>query len=158
MIRGAELSNCGRYRHALWRIWDENKQHLVFCMLNPSTADAEEDDPTIRKCVGFATRAGYGGIVVVNLFDWRATDPKELTADKELLGPRRLSLCDRMGGQDVVLAWGANARRFPERAAWVTSMARICAGRVFHIKLLDDGVPAHPLMLPYSLPLTEMRQ
>ena len=90
MMKGAVISDCKRYRYRLWRIWNGSQSRLVFVMLNPSTADGEQDDPTIRKCVGFAERLGYGGIEVVNLFAWRATDPRRATRDSTCTRPRRI--------------------------------------------------------------------
>lgn len=80
---GAIFSDCGKYRFSLFRIWDRSKPFVYFMMHNPSTADASEDDPTIRRCIGFAKSWGYGGIYVGNLYSYRATDPKELK-DKSL--------------------------------------------------------------------------
>src|SRR5437868_12651695 len=72
----AVISPCGKFRYRLTRQWGEGAA-LPFVMLNPSTADAEQDDPTIRKCVGFAKRMGYDGIEVVNLYAYRATKPTQ---------------------------------------------------------------------------------
>ena len=75
---GAILSECGTYRYQLWRIWDATKPLVLWIMHNPSTADAKQDDPTIRRVTGFTKAWGYGGFYVGNLFPYRATDPKEL--------------------------------------------------------------------------------
>lgn len=75
--RGAMLSDCRRYRYRLWRRWGDGPT-VLFVMLNPSTADALQDDPTIRRCIGFAQRWGAGRLEVVNLYAWRATNPREL--------------------------------------------------------------------------------
>lgn len=75
--RFADISDCGRYRWRLSRRWDDGPQ-ACFVMLNPSTADGLDDDPTVRRCVRFARGWGYGELVVVNLFPYRATDPGEL--------------------------------------------------------------------------------
>lgn len=75
---GAVISECGLYRYRLWRIWDDSKPLCMFVMHNPSTADAQEDDPTIRRCVGFAKSWGYGGIYIGNLSPYRATKPTEM--------------------------------------------------------------------------------
>lgn len=80
MIKTASLSADGLYRYRLDRIWDEDRAIVNFVMLNPSTADADTDDATIRKCIKFAQDWGHGGIIVTNLFAWRATDPRELKA------------------------------------------------------------------------------
>jgi hypothetical protein len=78
--RTATISDCGRYRYTLGRTWSDEPP-VLFVMLNPSTADADVDDNTISKCIGFAKRWGHGGITVVNLYAWRATNPKELPDD-----------------------------------------------------------------------------
>ena len=75
---GAHFSPCERYRYRLWRCWDASKWKLAIIGLNPSTATHEEDDPTIRRCIGFAKRDGYGGLLMLNLFALRSTDPKGL--------------------------------------------------------------------------------
>ncbi len=75
---GAHLSPCRQYRYRLWRDWDPGAGRCVFVGLNPSTADEHTDDPTIRKCVGFAKRWGFGAIDMVNLFAYRSTSPKGL--------------------------------------------------------------------------------
>lgn len=148
----AWISECGKYRYRLTRRFGEGPD-LVFLMLNPSTADAEQDDPTIRKCLGFARRLGYGGIVVVNLFALRATDPAALwkapTGERE--GPANWAICQStIRDADVVLAWGAHARRVPEKTLHISTYAEQNARRVIVLRRLSDGTPAHPLMLPYD--------
>ncbi len=86
VTKEAVISDCGRYRYRLTRRWGDGPL-LSFIMLNPSTADAEVDDPTIRRCMGFARRDGYGGIVVGNLYAFRTTKPKALFAADNPLGP-----------------------------------------------------------------------
>ena len=84
--RGAELSGCGRYRYKLWRIWDPDLPPILFVMLNPSTADANSDDRTIRRCVAFAKRDGFGGLLVGNLFAYRTPYPRVLRKAEEPVG------------------------------------------------------------------------
>src|ERR1700749_3282622 len=84
----AVISDCKKYRYLLRRTWDERRIRVLFIMLNPSTADAEIDDPTIKSCVRLCKENGFGSIEVVNLFGWRATDPKELLEVDDPVGPR----------------------------------------------------------------------
>ena len=78
MTKDAEISKCGCYRYALWRVWSEDVSCAMFVGLNPSIADAEGDDPTLRRCIAYARSWGYGGVCIGNLFAYRATDPNEL--------------------------------------------------------------------------------
>src|ERR1700677_1476546 len=84
--KNAMISPCEKYRYRLERFWGPGHA-LPFVMLNPSTADANIDDPTIRRCMGFSRREGAGGIIVVNLFAYRATEPSDLPAGAERIGP-----------------------------------------------------------------------
>src|SRR5690348_16099160 len=109
MKRDAVISDCGRYRYSLSRWgWDERSGRCVFIMLNPSTADASVDDPTIRRCINFAQGWGYGMLEVVNLFAWRATFPKELALAPDPVGPHNGEYLTRAItiGDITVCAWG----------------------------------------------------
>ena len=78
IIANAVISECGKYRYSLTRIWDESKPKVMFIMLNSSTANANNDDPTIRRCINFAKAWGFGDLYVCNIFAYRATNPQEL--------------------------------------------------------------------------------
>lgn len=152
---GAILSFCQRYRYALWRKWDPALPAMAWVMLNPSTADERSDDPTIRKCIGFAKRMNYGGIIVVNLFAWRATNPAQLPQVPEPVGPDNDTSIASAIAYDfvgaVVCGWGRPAhRRVAVRALAVARILR--AGRVSPTCLhaTKDGHPGHPLYLPYT--------
>ena len=82
----ASMSQCGLYRYTLWRVWDESKPACVFVGLNPSTADASEDDATIRRCVRFAKDWDCGELLMLNLFAFRATRPKDMLAACDPVG------------------------------------------------------------------------
>lgn len=154
--RGAVISQCKQYRYQLWRIWDANKPLLMFIMLNPSTADSENDDPTLRRCIGFANKFGFGGLYVCNLFAFRATDPKELLrrnrAGLDIIGPENDDFLTETAErcEEIVLAYGAGSP-IPGRAAEVVLMFRycLCLGKT------SKGDPRHPLYLPY---LTELQR
>src|SRR5262245_17219162 len=112
MERTALFSPCGRFRYRLGRRWGEGPK-VGFVLLNPSTADEERDDPTIRRCIDFGQRLGFGGLEVVNLYAYVATDPIDLRRAGYLVGPENdrhiaeaVAECDK-----VVLAWGVHAGR-----------------------------------------------
>ncbi len=166
----AQLSACGGYRYLLWRSWgEESNQHpasLAFVMLNPSTADAHVDDPTIRRCIGFARAWGFNDLVVVNLFALRATDPTVVAAAlaagrPDPVGPENDdAICAAaFTVSDVVLAWGAFD---PGKASRATLQARVNrvlelvtpGNRVWTIgDLTKGGAPRHPLYLPSTAPM-----
>uniref|UniRef100_UPI00260AFB77 DUF1643 domain-containing protein n=1 Tax=uncultured Halomonas sp. TaxID=173971 RepID=UPI00260AFB77 len=75
------------YRYALWRVWSNHSPLLIVSMLNPSTADHRKDDPTIRRVIGFAKRDGFGGIIVLNAYAFRATNPRNMLAASDPVGP-----------------------------------------------------------------------
>lgn len=148
----------GPYRYYLERQWDDNKPLLPFMMLNPSTADAEQDDATIRKCIGFAERGGYGGVSVVNLFAYRATDPMDLWEAQRhgtnIVGPsNNYAYLEYLQGF-VVCAWGSQATGH-ERVKQVMEGLKHSSIKTYCLKLNADGSPAHPLMLPYTCALME---
>jgi hypothetical protein len=139
--RGAVLSDCKSYRYRLSRIWDEEKAKAMFVMLNPSTADAKKDDPTIRRCVGFAKEWGYGGIYVGNLYAYRTTNRKALNQVEDPVGPdnkfhvrKMAKLCEK-----IICAWGFSQGPPPD---WLRDV-----GNLFYLDQNKDGTPSHPLYL-----------
>lgn len=151
MRRSAEISPCGRYRYELRRTWDKQKHTLVACMLNPSTADAEKDDPTIRRLIGFATLWGYGGLCVVNLLAFRASHPKDLPGNiAEAIGPDNNLYIDsaftmaRHRNTPALAAWGNLPPQMIATRDKLLARARhhmvhlVCLGRTL------DGFPKHP--------------
>lgn len=157
----AVLSQCGTYRYALGRTWNDLGPTLIFLMLNPSTADHAADDPTIRKCVGFARRERCGGIAVVNAFAMRATDPRELydaiRVGKDAVGPHnheaiRIVVGGVLLGK-LVLATGRPkwvALRSPIKMAHAEAM---CWRLAWCLGVNSDGSPRHPLYLRADTPL-----
>lgn len=141
---GATISDCGTYRYELWRNWRDDVR-VNFVMLNPSTADAIQDDPTIRRCVGFAKGWGFGGMVVTNLYALRATDPREVAKHGAPIGPDNDTYLFTRAATSalVVLAWGVHGG---PRGDTVATMLRVfrpgCIGRT------KTGHPRHPLYLP----------
>ncbi|ESY72333.1 hypothetical protein X740_33330 [Mesorhizobium sp. LNHC221B00] len=178
--KGAQLSRCGTYRYRLWREWrlhpepaqwsmwtdDRGKPVLdgagaqlgdpkacVFIMLNPSTADANDDDPTIRRCVGFARAWGYDRMEVLNLFAYRATDPRALLSlnhNDDPVGEGNQGAFDHVMTRDypvgkIICAWGAHGGHLGQdetALGWIGDRERFALG------MTKDGHPKHPLYLP----------
>jgi len=153
---GATFSPDRRYRYDLWRVWREGGRRINFVGLNPSTANETSDDPTIRRCVGFAVKWGYGEMHMLNLFAFISTDPRQLcypTADP--VGPENDSYLKRLN-TDVVFAWGSWGKlhvfNIEVRADAVRRMIpnAYCFGRN------KDGEPKHPLYLSATAKLERL--
>lgn len=143
--RGAVLSDDGTYRYKLWRTWDIEKPTLGWIMLNPSTADETQNDPTIRRCIDYGQRWGYGTIVVGNLYAYRATDPSELWTllPSTIVGSENdehlQAICDE--AEMVVAAWGAYGSKM-DRGPEVAAMLGV---DLYALDTTIDGHPVHPL-------------
>ncbi len=145
VVRSAELSPCGKYRYRLTRTWGAGPT-MAFIMLNPSTADDIADDPTIRRCIGFSKRWGFGSLAVANLFARRCTRPVHLSDPGDPVGPRNdevlravLTSCD-----SVVAAWGAHKLARPR----VRALLEMAVDTGVHLSCLGttrNGAPRHPL-------------
>lgn len=151
---GALLSPDERYRYVLWRKWGEGVP-VTWVMLNPSTADADVDDPTIRRCMGFARGWGWPGIVVVNLFAFRATEPALALRADDPYGPENEAhLADCLGaeGTMVVAAWGERGT-YRNRANQVLDLARdVGVRKVYCVGRTKAGAPRHPLYVRKTQP------
>lgn len=162
--REAEFSDCARYRYRLLITWDSKLPALAFCMLNPSTADEYENDPTVERCQRRALAWGYGRLIVVNLFALRSTDPKYLYADRDPTGGRYNDLAivgAAQGADKIVLGWG-NHGDLHGRGEFVKAMlAEKAPGKAHYLTMTNSGHPAHPLYLPYELlpqPMTRPKE
>lgn len=143
--RSAVISDDGLYRYRLERRWAPGHA-VTWVMLNPSTADAEIDDPTLRRITGFSRRMGFGRLIVVNLYAFRATEPRDLWRATDPVGPDNDEhLRDALTGHEVVVAWGAHAR--PDRIARFLQIHRDApgAGRLHALTVTGSGQPGHPL-------------
>lgn len=159
------------YRYLLTREWDPALPRLGWIMLNPSTADDREDDATIRRCLGYSKREGFGSLIVANLYPMRATFPRDLRAASEAErlgeagpscfdpleeGPNHEALAGVCVSRRVVLAWGNLPAAYRARAEAVEAFVRhrvpapLCIGRT------RSGAPRHPSRGPY-VPLQEYR-
>lgn len=147
----AVISECGRYRYSLTRDWSDEPRS-VFVMLNPSTADALKDDPTIRRCTAFARDWGHGSIEVVNLFALRATDPVELLRATDPVGPDNDDYINAAFSRAafVVCAWGAHSMAV-RRVKTVREIAASRGTVLNALRVTKSGAPSHPLYLPRGL-------
>lgn len=147
--RGAVLSDDEVYRYELHRCWDPRVPSVLWIMLNPSKADAEDDDPTIRRCIGFAKTWGYGGIVVCNLFAFRATKPEKLIGATDPIGPENdAHLFEAARNRRVIAAWGTSVPTYwRHRPAAIAAQLRQAGVDLHHVGLTKDGHPRHPLYL-----------
>lgn len=143
---GALFSPCDRYRYSLWRCWGPAQPRLLIVGLNPSTADAAHNDPTIRRCIGFAKSWGYGSVTVTNLFALRSPYPKALRAAADPVGPETDAWIGRLVAEaDLCLvAWGNGGKLLGRDRAVGARLARsdrslVCLG------VTKQGQPAHPL-------------
>lgn len=151
-----------QHRYALWRIWNTASYGwCTFIGLNPSTADEREDDPTIRRCIGFALRWGYGGIVMLNAFSFRATDPIRLRlADNPSGDPihrrilRHYAMLGSNIGGIVVAAWGVHGA-LDLRGDAVAQDLREAGVTLYCFGTTRDGYPKHPLYLSNTTKLRE---
>ena len=151
LAKSAIVSDDGLHRYRLWRRWGrKHGKTACFVMLNPSTADGEQDDPTIRRCVGFAKREGCDGLVVVNQFAYRATSPLELWKQPQLVARGRRNheyLFHAIDQADIVIAaWGDGMRG--RNVWWPDDAVGWSLG-----PLTRAGQPRHPLYLKADTPL-----
>ncbi|WP_028003193.1 DUF1643 domain-containing protein [Sinorhizobium meliloti] len=145
----ASLSACRTYRYRLDRVWSEAEPKVAFIMLNPSTADEQKDDPTIRRCIGFAKSWGYGGIVVGNLFALRSTDPKALYTHADPIGPDNDKYLWDIANDchQVIAAWGTHGA-LNNRGHEVAHMLN--GTNLSALKVTAGGFPGHPLYIAAS--------
>lgn len=146
--RHAVISTDGKFRYRLSRHFGVGPS-LLFVMLNPSTADASVDDATIRRCYGFASRGGFGGFEVVNLYAYRATKPSDLRRAGYPVGPDNdQHITDAVHDASAVcVAWGANVAGL-SRPDVVIPMLRDLNVDIKCLRITRSGYPQHPLMLP----------
>ncbi len=145
----ATFSSDRVFRYTLTRTWDPDGPVANFLMLNPSTADAFVLDPTNRRCVGFAERWGYGGLVTTNIFAFRSTDPKGLRTVADPVGPGNdEAIVDAARSADLVIAAWGNHGELRERGQFVRELLASSGVAVHQLRMTGAGHPGHPLYLP----------
>ena len=149
MNNNATFSPDRVYRYSLWREWIGGDGYCMFVGLNPSTADETSDDPTIRRCIGYAKQWGYSALEMCNLFAYRATDPKDmLIGVTDPVGPANdtiLRFSARHAGI-VIAAWGTHGSHLGRDQA-----VRAMLPNIYALKLTKGGHPSHPLYLRADL-------
>ena len=155
--KGARFSPCRTWRYALWRHWNDDATALGNCLafigLNPSTADENIDDPTVRRCIRFAKDWGHHGLIMLNLYGYRATQPVDMVNAVNPAGDDNVSTIAQytrhVGG--IVAAWGTLAKPWRKRVQWEEQIQRTleAIGRpVYCLRKTRDGSPGHPLYIP----------
>jgi hypothetical protein len=152
----AVFSRCGRYRYVLTRQLGSGTKTATFIMLNPSTADATHDDPTIRRCMGFARHWWCGRLIVLNLFAFRATFPQDLKHAPDPVGPRNkvwvkrtLSAIPVEDREAVVCGWGVHGSHRQQDAV-MREWLKTSGIESVALGMTRDGHPRHPLYAPYA--------
>ena len=151
---GAIISPDGRYRYLLWRNWDLSRPRLLWVMLNPSTADAKYDDATLRRCMDFTKRWGFGGLLVVNLFAYRTPYPHGLRAAINPAGRwnDRVVRIAAKRASAIVVAWGAHGVYWGRDDAVLNLLAQHAARPLLCLDVLRNGSPRHPLYVASCTP------
>jgi len=138
----------GNYRYSLTRVWDLALPVITFVLLNPSTADAASLDRTLWRCVGFAKRERFGGMLILNLYAFRTPYPEVMKAAADPVGPENDRVLSEATGT-VVAGWGTNADS--TRVARALSLLP----RLHALGVTKEGHPRHPLYIPSDAPLIE---
>ena len=152
IYKNATFSSCRAYRYSLSRIWDKKKKYVMFIGLNPSTANEETDDPTIRRCANYAKDWGYGGFMMVNLFAYRTTLPSNLKKVKYPIGSENDKYIVILSKKaDITVAvWGNNGNLYGRDKQVLDLIPSLMC-----LKINKSGQPAHPLYLTKNLKLTK---
>ena len=142
----ATFSSCGKYRYTLGRVWDVDRSLVLFVMLNPSTADSYQNDPTVRRCIKWANLWGFGGLLVGNLFALRSPHPTDLYQATDPVGPDNDRSLVRMCQQasKIIVAWGTHGT-YKNRS---TQVRTLLTGDLYCLRCTANGEPGHPLYLP----------
>lgn len=155
--KGAIFNTKRTHRQSLWRIWDSSVPMLVCIGMNPSTADEEENDPTVERTERRARKLGYGGLIMLNMQDIIETDSTKLDdipSEKRCTADNSTQLLDALdmasnGKADILCAWGKPGQKYGP-VAWLATQAARRKVTLYCLKKNKDGSPQHPLYLPYE--------
>jgi len=160
MIGYAIFSECQRYRYGLSRVAYPEKKTLMYVLLNPSTADAQKNDPTVARCWVRARNLGYGQMLIGNLFAIRSADPRDIFKESDPVGPDNDTYLVIMAAaaHTIILGWG-NEGAYRGRSKQVVKLLRENYARpLYCLHMNGSGMPKHPLYLRYDLPLIEFKE
>lgn len=151
---GAIFSDCEKYRYVLWRHWDLSKPHVLWILLNPSTADESVLDPTLTRCMNFSKSWGYGGFRVCNIFGYRSTNPKDMLSIENPVGLGNDYHIEQesIKADMIILGWGNHGGHL-QRNAFVKKYLQFVIGfkPVYALKVTKTMEPSHPLYLKSDL-------
>ena len=148
----AVYSDCEMYRYSLTRVWDVGGARALFIMLNPSTATEVQNDPTVERCERRSRALGYGAFRVLNIFAYRATDPRDMRRAEDPVGPGNdAAMLDGLAwGSSVICAWGTHGAHLG-RGPSVEALLRSTGRELLHLGLSKAGHPKHPLYIGYAV-------
>jgi hypothetical protein len=159
---GAKFSPCRKWRYLLWRQWDASKPWANFCLMNPSTADEENNDPTVERQQRRAAKwrelnyMDIGGVMVTNVFAWRETDSDKLEglieAGYNIIGPEndKTIIAAAKMAKIVVCGWGNPGHTLLDRGPQLLRMFDYNGIRPHALKINQNGAPQHPLYISYA--------
>lgn len=149
METNAKISECGKYRYSLKRIWDEEKSRVAFIALNPSTADEVNNDNTVDRCIDFAKSWGAGGMYMFNVFAYRATNPTDMKAQDDPIGSENdnhlAKILELPKVDKIIVCWG-NDGLHRGRANQVREILKnMQRDKLYYLEINKNGEPRHPL-------------
>ncbi len=153
----AEFSPCKKYRYSLERVLSTQPRTIAWIMLNPSTADADKDDPTIRRCMGFSRQWGYGHMLVGNVFALRATSPEEIYKSEDPMGLDNWKHLGEISyrADKTIVAWGNHGSHL-NQGLRVLEFLKSEGFLVYCLGTTKSGQPKHPLYIPSDCELMEL--
>lgn len=151
--RAAVFSPCRKWRYHLQHVWDDSQANLIWMMLNPSTADELKNDPTVERCEQRARMWGFGGVEVFNIFSYRATDPDDMKAYIDPIGPNNddwmIQFAKKSQSTTAIIGWGEHGKH-RGRGEAVLDIIKRHNGQVNALKVNASGHPKHPLYIGYK--------